>query len=257
MLTLLSPSKTQDFSADLPDAVQNKRTVPALLEESEVLMKELQKKSIDDIIRLMDVSENIATLNYNRYHNFSTPFTEENARQALLAFKGDVYTGLTVEEYTTEDFEFAQEHLCILSGLYGVLKPLDLIQPYRLEMKTRLENLRGNDLYKFWGDRITDEINQWLERQHTPVVVNLASNEYFKALNRRKIKAEIVTPVFKENKGGTYKTIAIHAKRARGMMANFIVRNRIDVSVSVKTFSGAGYEYSEQHSTDREWVFIR
>lgn len=257
MLTLLAPSKTQDFSHNQPKAVHDLATEPALLAESEVLVKELRKKSIDDIARLMGVSENIATLTYNRYRNFSIPFTTENARQALLAFKGDVYTGIAVDEYTTEDFEFAQQHLCILSGLYGVLKPLDLIQPYRLEMKTPLKNPRGKDLYQFWGDHITDQLNNWLEDQKSKVLINLTSKEYFKAFNSKKIQADIITPVFKEEKGGTYKTVAIYAKKARGMMTHYIIRERIDEPGFIKGFAEAGYQYSEPHSKGKEWVFIR
>lgn len=257
MLTILSPSKTQDFSDGQSKAVQHLSTEPALLAESEALVKELKKKSIGDIVRLMDVSENIATLNYNRYRDFSTPFTTYNAKQTLLTFKGDVYTDIAVDEYTTEDFEFAQQHLCILSGLYGLLKPLDLIQPYRLEMKTPLKNPRGKDLYQFWGDRITEQLNQWLEKQNSKVLINLASQEYFKALDVRKMQGEIITPVFKENKGNVYKTVAIHAKRARGMMANYIIRHRIDEPESIKGFAEAGYQYSEPHSQEKEWVFVR
>lgn len=257
MLTLLSPSKTQNFSDDPSKAVQDLATEPVLLAESEVLVKELKKKSIDDMARLMDVSENIATLTYNRYRDFSIPFTANNARQALLAFKGDVYMGITVDQYTIEDFEFAQQHLCILSGLYGILKPLDLIQPYRLEMKTPLKNPRGKDLYQFWGDHITNQLNRWLEQQSNKVLVNLASNEYFRAINNKKIQAEIITPVFKEPKGDTYKTVAIHAKKARGMMANYIIRQRIDDPESIKGFAEAGYQYSEPHTKGKEWVFIR
>lgn len=257
MLTILSPSKTQNFSDDQPKAVQQLSSEPALLAASEVLVKELKKKSINDIAQLMDVSQNIATLTYNRYRDFSTPFTIRNAKQALLAFKGDVYTDIAVDQYTKEDFEFAQQHLCILSGLYGLLKPMDLIQPYRLEMKTPLKNPKGKDLYQFWGDQITDQLNRWLEGQSQKIVINLASNEYFRVLNVKKMQGEIITPVFKEETGGTYKTIAIHAKRARGMMANYIIRHRIDDPESIKGFAEAGYLYSESHSKDNEWTFIR
>lgn len=257
MLTLLSPSKTQDFSVTPSKTVQALATEPALLAASEVLVKELKKKSIDAIARLMDVSENIATLTYNRYRDFSVPFTTRNARQALLAFKGDVYTGIAVDQYTTDDFKFAQQHVCILSGLYGILRPLDLMQPYRLEMKTPLKNPIGKDLYQFWGDRITDQINEWLKAQKNKVLINLASHEYFKTIKSKKIQAEIITPVFKEAKGDTYKTIAIHAKKARGMMANYIIRQRIDEPEAIKGFAEAGYQYSEPLSKGKEWVFIR
>ena len=257
MLTILSPSKTQDFSNGKQANAQHITTQPVLLKESEILIKELKKKSINGIARLMGVSENIATLNYNRYQDFSLPFTIDNAGQALLAFKGDVYTDIATDQYTEEDFAFAQQHLCILSGLYGLLKPMDLIQPYRLEMKTPLKNRRGKDLYRFWGDRLTVQLNALIEKQNNKVLINLASGEYFKALNTKKLKADIITPVFKENKDGVYKIIAIYAKRARGMMANYIIRNRIDEPEAIKAFAEAGYAYSEPHSKGNQWVFIR
>ncbi len=257
MLTILSPSKTQDFLNNPLATVRQLMSTPALLKESETLVGKLRQQSIDDIRQLMNVSEGIATLNYNRFQDFSTPFTISNAKPALLTFKGDVYTDIATDQYTEADFAFAQQHLAILSGLYGLLRPLDLMQPYRLEMKTPLKNPRGKDLYQFWGDRITHQLNQWLATQQRQVLLNLASNEYFKALNHKKIKAQIVTPVFNENKGNTYKTIAIHAKRARGMMANFIILNRIDQPEEIKAFTEGGYHYSEPHSTATEWVFIR
>ncbi|MFP4090057.1 MAG: peroxide stress protein YaaA [Cyclobacteriaceae bacterium] len=257
MITILSPSKTQDFADDSLDIQQIGFTAPTLLQESAKLVEELRSKSVGEIEKLMSVSKKIASLNYERFQNFSTPFSPENARQALLAFKGDVYTDIAVHDYSREDFEFAQQHLRILSGLYGLLKPLDLIQPYRLEMKTRLENPRGNDLYQFWGDRITEELNVAMRLQDTRVLINLASNEYFKALKPAKLQAEIITPIFKEHKDGQYKVVAIHAKRARGMMANFIIRERIDKAEKIKTFAEAGYEYSEPQSSGQEWVFVR
>lgn len=254
MLTIISPSKTQDFSSNgLPDL----HSQPALLEESEVLMKELQKKSATDIASLMDVSDKIADLNFERFQSFSSPFSLENAKQALFAFKGDVYTGIDTENYRQEDLVFAQNHLRILSGLYGLLRPLDLIQPYRLEMKIKLQNPRGKDLYTFWGNRLTDALNASLEEQKNPVLVNLASNEYFRAINKKELKAAIVTPVFKEFKNGKYSIIAIFAKKARGLMTDFIIKNKIKQPEKLKTFTLEGYEYSETQSKPGEWVFIR
>lgn len=257
MISILSPSKTQDFADDSVDVSKIDHTEPSLLKDSSVLVKELRKKSVQDIEKLMSVSENIATLNHERFQHFSTPFSPENARQALLAFKGDVYTGIEIQEYKKADFKFAQEHLCILSGLYGLLRPLDLIQPYRLEMKTKLSNPKGKDLYQFWGNRISEQLNELLKDQKKKVLINLASNEYFKAIKPAELDAEIITPVFKENKDGKYKTVAIFAKKARGLMANFIIQQRIDTPEKLKTFAEAGYEYSENLSSDKEWVFVR
>lgn len=254
MLTILSPSKTQDFSSNgLPDL----HSQPALLQQSEVLVKELQKQSAGDISKLMEVSDKIADLNWERFQQFSTPFSPENAKQALFAFKGDVYTGIDIENYRQEDLVFAQNHLRILSGLYGLLRPLDLIQPYRLEMKIKLPNPRGKNLYTFWGNRLTEALNEALAEQENEVLVNLASNEYFKAINKKELKAGIVTPVFKEFKNGKYSTIAIFAKKARGLMTDFIIKNKIDQPEKLKTFHQEGYEYSETHSKANEWVFIR
>ena len=254
MLTILSPSKTQDFSSNgLPDL----HSQPALLQQSEMLVKELQKQSAGDISKLMEVSDKIADLNWERFQQFSTPFSPENAKQALFAFKGDVYTGIDIENYRQEDLVFAQNHLRILSGLYGLLRPLDLIQPYRLEMKIKLQNPRGKDLYTFWGNRLTEALNEALAEQENEVLVNLASNEYVKAINKKELKPGIVTPVFREFKNGKYSTIAIFAKKARGLMTNFIVKNKIDQPETLKTFNQEGYEYSETHSKANEWVFIR
>lgn len=257
MLTILSPSKSQDFADDSLDIRQLKHSKPALLQESGQLVEELQQKSVDDIQQLMSVSEKIASLNYDRYQNFTTPFSPDNARQALLAFKGDVYTDIAIHDYSEEDFAFAQQHLRILSGLYGLLKPMDLIQPYRLEMKTKLPTQRGKDLYQFWGDRITQQLNAALQEQQSKVLVNLASNEYYKAIQPASLEGDIVTPVFKEHKDGKYKVVAIHAKRARGKMANFVIRERIDQPEQLKTFNESGYEYSDNLSSDKEWVFVR
>jgi len=254
MITIISPAKTQDFSAQ---DITKEFTEPAFLKESERLVKELKKKSAKKLTELMTVSENIAALNHERFRNFTTPFTPENAKQALLAFKGDVYTDIEVENYSTKEFDFAQDHLRILSGLYGLLKPLDLIQPYRLEMKIKLKNSRGKDLYEFWGERITKAINADLEKNKESVLINLASNEYYKVINPKKIKGEIITPVFKDHKDGQYKIIAFYAKRARGMMANFIIKKGLRNPEELKTFEEGGYEYSEPLSNEKEWVFIR
>lgn len=254
MITIISPAKTQDFSAQ---DITKEFTEPAFLKESERLVKELKKKSTKKLTELMTVSDNIAALNHERFRNFKTPFTPENSKQALLAFKGDVYTDIEVENYSTKEFDFAQDHLRILSGLYGLLKPLDLIQPYRLEMKIKLKNSRGKDLYEFWGDRITKAINADLEKNKESVLINLASNEYYKVINPKKVKGEIITPVFKDYKVGQYKIIAFYAKRARGMMANFIIKKGLKNPEELKTFQEGGYEFSEPLSNEKEWVFVR
>lgn len=254
MITILSPSKTQDFSAN---GVPEDYSQPQLLKHSQLLLKELRKKNTEDIKSLMEVSDKIAELNYERFQQFSTPFTAENAKQALFAFKGDVYTGIDLEDYQQEELAFAQDHLRILSGFYGLLRPLDLIQPYRLEMKIKLKNPRGKDLYTFWGNRITDALNEAFADQQNPLLINLASNEYFKAIDKKKLKTDITTPVFKEYKNGKYSTIAIYAKKARGMMTDFIIKNKIEEAEKIKTFNREGYEFSEQMSKENEWVFIR
>ena len=181
----------------------------------------------------------------------------KNARQAILAFKGDVYSGIDVENFTADDFDYAQNHLRILSGLYGCLRPLDLIQPYRLEMKTRLKNPRGDNLYQFWGERITDSLNRELEKQKQPVLVNLASNEYFKSVKPRLLQGQLLNINFKETKAGKTRVVAIFAKRARGMMTDFIIRNRIETPAAIKKFRQDGYRFCKELSDDRQWTFER
>ncbi|HHH38805.1 MAG TPA: peroxide stress protein YaaA, partial [Sedimenticola sp.] len=233
MIVTLSPSKGQDFETE---RVFPRATVPAMLEDSLLLIEELRKYDTAQIGRLMAVSDRIAGLNVQRFRQFTTPFTEANARPALYAFKGDVYRGLEVDAYGEAERAFAQDHLRILSGLYGCLRPLDLIQPYRLEMKTRLPNPRGGNLYAFWGERITRCLNRELERQQVPVLVNLASNEYFKAVKPRLLTGDLLQIVFKEVKNGKARVVAVFAKRARGMMADFIIRNRIREPEELKRF---------------------
>ena len=255
MITVISPSKTQDFSSN---GVPHHHTQPHFLDQSRMLVKELRKHSAGDLKSLMEVSDKIAGLNYERYKQFSPPFSPENAKQALFAFKGDVYTGIDLENYTEKELNFAQDHLRILSGLYGLLRPLDLIQPYRLEMKIKLKNPKGKDLYAFWGNSLTEELNKALAPGSAkPVLINLASNEYFKAIQKKGLEAEIITPVFKEFKNGKYSIIAIYAKKARGMMTDFIIKNKIKNPEKLKTFGEEGYEFSEQHSLNNELVFIR
>jgi cytoplasmic iron level regulating protein YaaA (DUF328/UPF0246 family) len=238
MLILLSPSKNQDFEAPAPHPGFSE---PALLPESLVLLKELRKLSVNALGKLMDVSEKIATLNRKRYREFSTPFTPANARQAVLAFTGDVYQGLDAHSLDAAALDFAQAHIRILSGFYGVLRPLDLIQPYRLEMKIPLKNPRGKNLYQFWGDRIARTLAAELAGHESKIVVNLASEEYFKAVDAKALGAKIITPQFKEKKGSGYKMIGLFAKKARGRMARYIVQQRITHPEALQFFAEDGY----------------
>lgn len=253
MIVLISPAKSLDFS----ESNITTHSIPRLLKHSSELIKPLQSKSVSDIQKLMKVSENIANLNVNRYQNYSTPFTLKNAKQALLAFKGDVYIGLDVGNLSDIDLSFADDHIRILSGLYGLLKPLDLIQPYRLEMGTKLQNSKGKNLYEFWGNTITETINADLEEQKSNVVVNLASNEYFKSVKKKALKATIYNVVFKDEKNGVYKIISFFAKKARGMMCNFIAKNRITDPQHLKAFDMGGYLFDEALSSEFKFVFTR
>ena len=254
MLITLSPSKGQDFSEP---SLSKKYSKPADIKESELLIKELKKINSKQIQELMSVSENIAKLNVGRFKSFNTPFTMKNAKQAIFAFKGDVYSGLALNDFTEDDYAYAQNHLRILSGLYGCLRPLDLIQPYRLEMKTRLKNDRGENLYQFWDDRITKSINKELKKQKEAVLINLASNEYFKAVKPKLLEGRLLNINFKETKAGKTRVVAIFAKRARGMMADYIIRNRIEKPEDIKKFKGGGYKFNKALSDDAQWTFER
>ncbi len=254
MIITLSPSKGQDF---VEPPLTKKYSRPCDLNNTEILAKELKKLTLADIKSLMTVSDKIARLNTERVKRFTTPFTTKNAKQALFAFKGDVYTGLELTQYTEDDFSFAQSHLRILSGLYGCLRPLDLIQPYRLEMKTKLANPRGDNLYQFWGNRITEQLNKELKKQPVPVLVNLASKEYFKSIKPALLEGEILDINFKETQAGKTRIVAIFAKRARGMMADYIIRNRIESPEDMKKFKLGGYKFNKKLSNDKQWTFER
>lgn len=254
MIVVLSPSKTLDF--DVP--LLPRHTTPELLSFSSQLIGELKKLSVKEICKLMELSEKLGVLNYERYHHFSTPFSPENAKQAIAVFKGDVYDGLEAHRFSAKDLQYAQEHLRILSGLYGILRPLDLIQAYRLEMGTKLKNIKGKDLYSFWGKKITAKINELLVLAKQPsCLINLASNEYFKVIHPKEIKGEIITPVFKEKKGDQYKIVMIYAKRARGKMASYIIGHQLKNPSAIKDFNEDGYEFCEKLSTEKEWIFVR
>jgi len=205
----------------------------------------------------MDISPDLAAVNAARFRAWHAPFTPGNARPALLAFKGDVYTGFDLAAWKAADYDFAQKHLRILSGLYGLLRPLDLMQPYRLEMGTALPNKRGKNLYAFWGPRLTLALNDALAATHSSVLVNLASQEYFRAVVPAKLEAEIVTPVFKDGKNGRYKVISFFAKKARGLMADFIVRNRLNHPDGLMAFDADGYRFDPEASSNRELLFLR
>lgn len=227
------------------------------MENSLKLIKILQKLSPGKISKLMDLSEKLSELNYQRYQEFSTPFSKDNARQAILAFKGDVYDGIDIESFSKADIKYSQNHLRIISGLYGLLRPLDLIQPYRLEMGAKLANKNGKDLYKFWGDNITQKLNELLKENAIDILVNLASGEYFKAINQKKLNGHVITPIFKEKKGDSYKIVMLFAKRARGMMAAYIIKNRIEYIEDIKLFNEDGYKFNPAFSTKSDLVFVR
>lgn len=253
MLMVISPSKTLAFEGQS----HPQYTMPVKLEQSQQLIEQLKTLEPDELGNLMGISPKLADLNYDRYQTFQFPFTPENARQALFAFKGDVYKGIDVEHYSKQDLDFAQAHLRILSGLYGVLKPLDLIQPYRLEMGTKFANPVGKDLYAFWGNQITQALNADLQGQEQPTLVNLASNEYYKAIQLDHLKAQPLNILFKENKNGVYKTIGLFAKRARGLMVNYAIQHRITAVDNLKAFDVDGYRFNPELSKPQDWVFTR
>ncbi|MEX1298664.1 MAG: peroxide stress protein YaaA [Desulfotignum sp.] len=254
MLVVISPSKTLDFEGrSYPE-----HTIPFFKSQVSQLIDHMKTLSEKDLETLMKISPKLAALNHDRYQRFQLPFTADNSRQALLAFKGDVYQGIPVEEYGDSDLQFAQAHLRILSGLYGLLRPLDLIQPYRLEMGTRLTGLWGKNLYEFWGNAITDRLNQELEHANrATMLINLASNEYYKAVRPDHLNAPVLHVHFKEKKNTTLKVIGVHAKRARGLMADFIIKHRIRDPEELKSFTRNGYAWAGAYSTDTEWVFAR
>jgi cytoplasmic iron level regulating protein YaaA (DUF328/UPF0246 family) len=253
MLILVSPAKTLDYESPL---ATDRHTQPRFIEHSQRLIDTLRQQSVQDIAELMKLSDKLASLNVARYQSWQSEHTAENARPAVLAFKGDVYTGLDAESFSAEDFDFAQQHLRILSGLYGVLRPLDLLEPYRLEMGTRLKTDAGDNLYQFWGSRITDALNDELQTEDD-VIVNLASNEYFKAVQPKALRGRLITPVFKDFKNGQYKIISFYAKKARGLMSRYIIQNRIESAEAIKAFDLEGYYFSPEQSKGDTWVFLR
>ena len=254
MLAVISPAKTLDTISEPATTVHSQ---PELLDEAQRLVSQLRAMAPHELSALMSISDKLGTLNYERYQQWAQPFTPDNARQALLTFKGDVYTGMNIGAFDEQDFSFAQHHLRILSGLYGMLRPLDLMQPYRLEMGTRLRTERGDNLYQFWGETITRALDQALQASGSPVLINLASKEYFKAVKPALLRAEVITPVFKEYRGGSYRVISLLAKKARGAMAAYLIRQRLQEPDDLKHFDQDGYAFDEQRSSDSQWVFTR
>ncbi len=254
MLIIISPAKKLDFESrpQIDDFTQ-----PECLDDASELIETLRTFSPAQLQKLMHLSKNLAELNFQRYHDWTLPFTPQNANQAILTFKGDVYAGMNIESFSHPDLMFTQQHLRILSGLYGLLRPLDLMQPYRLEMGTRLQNQRGKNLYEFWDTKITALLNQQLKASNSDTLVNLASNEYYKSVRPEQISGQIITPVFKEKKHNSYKIIGIYAKKARGMMSAFILQNRLTDAEQIKAFNEAGYAYNPTLSNNNEWVFSR
>lgn len=254
MLIVISPAKNLDY--DTPPTTPE-YSQPELLDQAQLLINRCRELSPAETGSLMNISDKLALLNVERYHQWHTPFTPDNAKQAVLAFNGDVYTGLEAESLSSDDLDFAQQHMRILSGLYGLLKPLDLMQAYRLEMGTKLDNERGKDLYQFWGERITQKINEALAAQGDNVLINLASNEYFRSVQKKSLEGEIYTPVFKDKKNGQYKVISFFAKKARGMMARYIIENKLTDVKQLMEFDSGGYQYSDTLSKGNELVFTR
>jgi len=254
MLLLVSSAKTLDFATPAPTL---EFTQAEFLKQSKQLIGELRALKPQDISALMNISDKLGELNFERFAKWKTPFKTTNAKQALFAFQGDVYMGMQANTFSANDIEFAQQHLRILSGLYGLLRPLDLIQPYRLEMGTGFINSRGKNLYQFWGDSITKTINKQLKELNSSAVINLASNEYFSAVQPKSLNATIVTPVFKDKKNDNYKIISFFAKKARGMMSAYIIKNRLRSPEAIKNFNLGGYNFNPDMSRQAEWVFTR
>ncbi|TCW12904.1 hypothetical protein EDF73_106186 [Raoultella sp. BIGb0138] len=254
MLILISPAKTLDYHSPL---ATTRYTQPELLEYSQQLIGVARQLSAPQIAKLMSISDKLADLNATRFHDWHPDFTPQNARQAILAFKGDVYTGLQAETLSEADFDFAQQHLRMLSGLYGVLRPLDLMQPYRLEMGIKLENPNGKDLYQFWGDVITDTLNQALKAQGDDIVINLASDEYFRSVKTKRLQGQIIKPVFLDEKNGKFKVISFYAKKARGLMSRYIIEKRLTQPEQLAGFDSEGYFFDSEASGNGEMVFKR
>ena len=254
MLLVISPAKSLDFDSPTPT---RKHSQPAFLDDAQTLVGELKRLGPGELSDLMHISTKLGELNCDRFNEWSPPFTRNNAKQAVLAFRGDVYMGMRAWDFSERDFTWAQKRVRILSGLYGLLKPLDLIQPYRLEMGTAFANARGRDLYAFWGNSLSDTLREELDGHRTRTLVNLASNEYWSAVRPERLDARVVTPVFKDLKNGRYKIISFFAKKARGAMIGHVVRNRVDTVKGLKAFDWQGYRFSAEQSSADDLVFLR
>ena len=251
---VLSPSKTMDY--ETPSNTSN-HTIPDYLEKSEELVGVVRKKNHEELMNLMQVSKKIAEQCVQRFKNWHLPFNTSNSKQAVLTFKGDVYSGLNAINLTEDKLDYAQSHLRIISGLYGLLRPLDLMQPYRLEMGLKLKTSSGSDLYGFWGDKITNALNSLLENEDDPVLINLASNEYFKSIKEKNLDCRLITPDFKDFKNGKYKIISFFAKKARGLMVRYAIDNHIEEPDDLRNFDYDGYCYNNELSKGDNWVFCR
>ncbi|MBN1462503.1 MAG: peroxide stress protein YaaA [Paludibacteraceae bacterium] len=256
MLIIISPAKILNLK---PQNVVSKYTLPDFLDKSKQVIERARELNIEDLQKLSQVNRSIAQTNYDRFYNWQTPFTPENAKQAILTFNGEVYNGLQAKTFSSEDFDYLQNHLRILSGLYGVLRPLDLMQPYRLEIGSKLNVGKTNNLYDFWGNTITEKLNEAFETSGNPkVLINLASGEYFKSVNAKLLKAKVIDIEFYEIKNdGSLKTIVVYTKKARGMMARYIIQNRIEEPEDLKGFDAEGYWFSPQLSNENKLVFTR
>ena len=254
MLITLSPAKTLNVE---PQSIIQDYSNPTLLKESRKIIKEMKSYDSAGLQTLMGISEELAETNVKRFKQWKTPFTNENAKQSILAFKGQVYDGLKAWEMSPQDLQASQRYLRILSGLYGVLKPLDLMKAYRLEMGTRVSIGGTKNLYEFWGDQITNELNNDLAQYGYDTLINLASNEYFKAVKKKNLQARIITPNFKEERDGGYKMITFYAKVARGLMTRFIIENALEDPEMIKTFDVDGYRFNPEISTEDSWIFTR
>ncbi|MFT6338216.1 MAG: cytoplasmic iron level regulating protein YaaA (DUF328/UPF0246 family) [Halioglobus sp.] len=254
MITLLSPAKTLDF--ETPDTVKE-LTIPQFTTQTNQLVRILKKKSVEEIKAMMHISDNLAVLNKKRYKTFSKEYTDGNAKSAIMAFKGDVYTGLEAETLDSSSLEYVNEHVRILSGMYGLLMPFDRMQPYRLEMGTRLENKKGTNLYHFWGDMISKSLNKELKEMGADTIVNLASNEYYKAVGKKKLKAKVIDIDFREDKDGEYKFVSFFAKKARGTMTRYIAENKITAPSDLRGFDYDNYRFEERGSSENQLLFVR
>ncbi len=254
MLIILSPSKTIDTTSKVSSTLYSQ---PCFLKESSEIVSAIKKLNTSKLSKLMSVSPKLSQLNYDRYQLWNKSHTLSNSKQAIHSFKGEVYTGLNASSFSDDVLSYSQEHLIILSGLYGALRPLDLIQPYRLEISTKLSTPDSKDLYTFWQDKITNELNNILNSTNNSTLINLASNEYFKAIDLNNLNADIITPIFKDQKNGSYKIISIYAKKARGLMTRFILNNKIENIDDLKHFDNEGYFYNDLLSNSSQFVFTR